>query len=369
MISLPIVDEAIKELNWVAERGAILVAMHSSDSGYSRYASEWEGAATGHLPFKPDAFRMLSSWRPIADSVGSWACHGALYRHPDLKVAVIENGASWLPTLLAELNLWKKMPDAFPSDPAEEVRRRIYIDHLSGLSTEEQWMDAASGAFHALGIGSGDRVAIWSPNSADWIVAAYGVLAAGGVIVPVSTRLGDEFPGRRASELASGSAQKVTGMDSESMSATTTIDAPAEAIFAVLADPSRHASIDGTGWVCESRDGKPLTEAGQVFRMNMYHPNHPDGNYRVANRVQVFDPPRAISWEPGTDADDDASVVPGGWVWRYDLVPAGPSGTRVTLSYDWSAVSDLTRERIGFPPFPQAHLDNSLAHLAELATV
>jgi hypothetical protein len=58
----------------------------------------------------------------------------------------------------------------------------------------------------------------------------------------------------------------------------------------------------------------------------------------------------------------------GGWVWRYDLAPAGPSGTKVTLSYDWSAVGDGPRQRIQFPPFSPDHLDNSLAHLADLVT-
>jgi uncharacterized protein YndB with AHSA1/START domain len=152
----------------------------------------------------------------------------------------------------------------------------------------------------------------------------------------------------------------------ESVSATTDINAPAEAIFAVLADPAQHAAIDGTGWVCEALDRGPLTAAGQVFRMSMYHPNHPDGNYQMANRVQKFDPPSTISWEPGHYTDDGA-VRFGGWSWRYDLTPAGPSNTTVTLSYDWSAVPDSVREHIGFPPFPPDHLANSLAHLAELA--
>jgi hypothetical protein len=87
----------------------------------------------------------------------------------------------------------------------------------------------------------------------------------------------------------------------------------------------------------------------------------------MANRVQVFDPPHVISWEPGREGSD-GDLQFGGWVWRYDLAPAGPSGTRVTLSYDWSAVPGSARERIRFPPFPPDHLSNSLAHLADLVT-
>jgi uncharacterized protein YndB with AHSA1/START domain len=156
-------------------------------------------------------------------------------------------------------------------------------------------------------------------------------------------------------------------MADETASATTTINAPAEVIFAVLADPARHAAIDGTGWVGEPLDSQPLTAAGQVFRMAMYHPNHPDGNYQMANRVEMFDPPHAISWKPGRDAED-GSLQFAGWVWRYDLTPAGPSATKVTLCYDWSAVPGALRQRIGFPPFAPDHLDNSLAHLAALVT-
>jgi acyl-CoA synthetase (AMP-forming)/AMP-acid ligase II len=40
----------------------------------------------------------------------------------------------------------------------------------------------------ALGIEKGDRVAIWAPNSAEWMIAAFGLMTAGGVLVPVNTR-------------------------------------------------------------------------------------------------------------------------------------------------------------------------------------
>ena len=52
-------------------------------------------------------------------------------------------------------------------------------------------------------------------------------------------------------------------MADDSVSATRVINAPAEAIFAVLADPASHAAIDGTGWVRETLDSKPLTAPGR----------------------------------------------------------------------------------------------------------
>lgn len=127
-------------------------------------------------------------------------------------------------------------------------------------------------------------------------------------------------------------------MGGDSLSATNVIPASADAVFAVLADPAKHSAIDGTGWVVESANGTLLSEVGQFFRMAMYHPNHPDGHYETVNRVEVFIPSKAIAWKPGYDADD-GTIGFGGWTWRYDLATVDASSTRVTLTYDWSAVS------------------------------
>ncbi len=54
--------------------------------------------------------------------------------------------------------------------------------------------------------------------------------------------------------------------------------------------------------------------------------------------------------------DSNPQIV--GHIWRYDLAPAGPSGTKTTLSYDWSAVPGSLRQRLPFPfpPFAPDHL-------------
>ena len=163
VITLPIVERAIEELEWVVERGArvvlirpapvpgyrgprsfglpefdpfwekvveadILVAMHSSDSGYDRFANEWMGSDSEMLPFQPQAFRMLAQWRPVEDAVAALICHGALSRFPALKVAVIENGSSWVEPLLRNLaDVYKKMPQDFLEDPVTVFKRNIHI--------------------------------------------------------------------------------------------------------------------------------------------------------------------------------------------------------------------------------------------------
>src|SRR5689334_7831511 len=168
--------------------------------------------------------------------------------------------------------------------------------------------------------------------------------------------------------MSSAAGSSLTGMETESVAAAMTIEAAPEAVFAVLADPSAHADIDGTGWVRASLDGDRITAAGQVFRMAMYHPNHPDKDYKIANRVEVFDEPRAIAWQPGQESAETGQLSFGGWIWRYDLEATGPSRTKVTLTYDWSAVPPHVREYLQFPPFAPDHLDNSLRHLSDLVT-
>ena len=65
---------------------------------------------------------------------------------------------------------------------------RLTFDALAGR------VRLAARAAIAAGIEPGDRVAVWAPNVWEWIVAALGALAAGGVLVPVNTR----FKGREA---------------------------------------------------------------------------------------------------------------------------------------------------------------------------
>ena len=50
-------------------------------------------------------------------------------------------------------------------------------------------VDQAAAAFVASGVTVGDRVAIWGPNAASWIIAALGAQSAGAAIVPLNTRL------------------------------------------------------------------------------------------------------------------------------------------------------------------------------------
>ena len=73
--------------------------------------------------------------------------------------------------------------ERFGDEPAIiDGDRRYGFDELA-----EQMIQAVRATI-ALGVEPGDRVGLCAPNSAEWIIAALGILGAGGVIVPLNTR-------------------------------------------------------------------------------------------------------------------------------------------------------------------------------------
>jgi acyl-CoA synthetase (AMP-forming)/AMP-acid ligase II len=64
------------------------------------------------------------------------------------------------------------------------------VDGERRFSFARLWADAmiAARGFVAIGIERGDRVAIWAPNSYEWVVALLGLQSAGASVVPLNTR-------------------------------------------------------------------------------------------------------------------------------------------------------------------------------------
>lgn len=104
-------------------------------------------------------------------------------------------------------------------------------------------------------------------------------------------------------------------------SARITIDAPAAAIFDLLADPRMHARFDGSGTVQSMVSGPERLELGSQFGMSM----RIKVPYRIANEVVEFDEDRRIAW---CHFDKHR--------WRYELEPVDDSTTVVTETFDGS---------------------------------
>ncbi|WP_082973590.1 FadD3 family acyl-CoA ligase [Mycobacterium sp. E2327] len=92
---------------------------------------------------------------------------------------------------------WQTIPEMVLSAADRFGDAEAVVDGPLRLTFNEvvERIRCAAGAFANLGVDKGDRVAIWAPNSAEWIIAAFGLLTAGGVLVPVNTRFKTEEAG------------------------------------------------------------------------------------------------------------------------------------------------------------------------------
>ena len=114
------------------------------------------------------------------------------------------------------------------------------------------------------------------------------------------------------------------------------VKAPAEKVFALLADPSRHRDIDGSGTVRDAVDGSTRLGLGSRFGMDM----KAGGAYRMVNEVVEFEADRRIAWQARPERAFLAKGI-GGRIWRYELEPR-EGGTLVRETWD------ISQERV--PP-------------------
>ena len=102
---------------------------------------------------------------------------------------------------------WPSIP-AMLDSAAQRFGGKLAIeDGPSRLSFAELLEEARSfgAALVAVGVEPGDRVAIWTFNSVEWVVAMLGSSLAGGVLVPVNTR----FKGAEAADILTRSRARV----------------------------------------------------------------------------------------------------------------------------------------------------------------
>ena len=105
------------------------------------------------------------------------------------------------------------------------------------------------------------------------------------------------------------------------------IDAPAQQIFDLIADPRCHPLFDGSGTLQGSISGPERLYLGAKFGMDM----KVKVPYRITNRVVDFDESRKISW---------CHLMK--WTWSYELKDLGAGRTEVTETFDASDIPWLS---------------------------
>ena len=130
-------------------------------------------------------------------------------------------------------------------------------------------------------------------------------------------------------EMSSGRRIGQQCMTDETLQASTTVAVPAEECSRCSRTRRPILRSMAPAGFRKPVDRAPLTEVGQIFRMDMYHPNHPNGDYRVANKV--------------------AGARPAA---RHRL--ADGAGRRATVSWSSAAGSGVTTWRRSVRPRPRS---------------
>jgi len=167
VVTLPIVEKAIEELEWVVGHGArivlirpapvpgyegarsfalpefdpfwqkvveadVAVGMHSSDDGMTKYINVWEGRRGEYEAWraKESAFENAFRYqhRGIMDAMLSAVCHGLFTRFPSLRILPVENGSMWVGPLLELLERTYRMnPRMFDEEPVSVFKRNVWV--------------------------------------------------------------------------------------------------------------------------------------------------------------------------------------------------------------------------------------------------
>lgn len=135
------------------------------------------------------------------------------------------------------------------------------------------------------------------------------------------------------------------------VSAERVIKAPAAKIFDLLADPSKHASFDGSGALQQIHGPAPQRlSRGAKFGMDM----RIGVPYRVTNTVCDFEENRVIAWHHFARL-----------IWRYELTEV-EGGTKVVESFDYSAPLGLPLTLTSIPANNQKSMAKTLERIASL---
>jgi uncharacterized protein YndB with AHSA1/START domain len=145
-------------------------------------------------------------------------------------------------------------------------------------------------------------------------------------------------------------------------SAERLIPASPEAVFELLADPTRHRDIDGSGTVRDARGTSQRLALGSTFGMSMKM----GVPYSMVSTVVEFEENRRIAWQ--TRGPTRLGSWAGGRIWRYEIEPV-EGGSLVRESWDISQESAITKPlvRMGGGK-TRANMEKTLVRIEQIVT-
>ena len=160
-------------------------------------------------------------------------------------------------------------------------------------------------------------------------------------------------------------------MQGNSISVERVINAPAGAIFALIADAGKHSTFDGSGTVDHTTAESIPLQLGTTFSMRMRgRPETLFMPYTMSNKVIEFERDRLIAWQPTT-----LGGLVGGRIWRYELSPveaegsATPGAGGTLVRETWDVSRDRQRMMLKMGAMPKQAEDGMRATLERLAAV
>lgn len=153
------------------------------------------------------------------------------------------------------------------------------------------------------------------------------------------------------------SGRTATGSGDKKVWVSRDIAATPDQLFEIIADPTMHHVIDGSGTVRHAKGDPRQMVLGDKFSTNM----HMFVPYRMRNTVVEYEKNRLIAW---------AHV--GKWRWRYELESLGTDTeplTRVTETFDWGpSPAGLYITATGAPERNRTGMEKTLARLDAFVT-
>lgn len=111
----------------LAAESGVIVATHAGLEGYDVIVNMWEDSAESSV-FRSPLRGVISKNRAVADFYGAAICQLIFERFPKLRMASVENGASWVPDLLHRLDdAANRNPGYFKHEPSQTFQEHVWV--------------------------------------------------------------------------------------------------------------------------------------------------------------------------------------------------------------------------------------------------